>query len=86
MVCSCPLGALALRSPGLRSATTCLLPKATLHELQSNLQYADTCAGLGGSQAMNLAWLLLVPWLEPFSKRNGGWGFAEAGCCLFERI
>ena len=54
MVCSCPLGAQALKFPRLcrpRSAPTCVLPGATLHELQSNLKMAATCHGLGGSQA-----------------------------------
>ena len=32
------------------SPTTCALPEATLHELQSNLQMAAICAGLGDAQ------------------------------------
>ena len=31
-------------------ATDCALPRAIQHELQSNLQIAATCAGLGGAQ------------------------------------
>ena len=48
MVCSCPLSAQVLAFPRWcrpRSAPTCVLPRA-LHELQSNLQMAATCAGL----------------------------------------
>ena len=55
MVCNCTLGVQALGFPGwcrLRSAPTCVLPGATLHKLQSNLQMAATCAGLGDTQAM----------------------------------
>ena len=33
-----------------KSATTCVLPGATLNELYSSLQMAATCTGLGGSQ------------------------------------
>ena len=53
MVYSCPLGALALGFSGWckpSSAPTCVLPRATLHELQSNLQMAATRVGLGGFQ------------------------------------
>ncbi|XP_045056113.2 solute carrier family 22 member 13 isoform X2 [Desmodus rotundus] len=53
---SCPLGALALGCPGRyrpRSPTACVLPGATWHELQSDLQMATTRAGLGGAQAAN---------------------------------
>ena len=53
MVCSCPLGAKALGFPGWyrpSSTPTCVLPGATLYELQSNLQMASTCARLGDSQ------------------------------------
>ena len=51
---SCPMGVLALRPPRrcrLRSAITCGLPRATQHELQSNMRMAATCAGLGMYQA-----------------------------------
>ena len=53
MVCSCPLGVQALGFPSCcrsGSAITCVLPGATQHDLQSNLQMAATCAGLGVSQ------------------------------------
>lgn len=33
-----------------KSAVACVLPRATQHELQSNLKMASTCAGLGGAQ------------------------------------
>ena len=33
-----------------KSAATCAPPRATQHELQSDLQLAATCAGLGGAQ------------------------------------
>ena len=79
MVCSCPLGVQALGFPGWykpSSAPTRVLPRATLHDLQSNLQMAPACVGLGGSQAK--------PSCEPrladasarpgaISKRPGDW-------------
>ena len=92
VVYSCPLGVQAIGFPSWyrpRTATTCILSRDTLHELQNNLQMAVTCAGLEiprQSQAVNLGWLLLVPTLGPRSMWYGGWGPAEAGCCLFERI
>ena len=42
------LGFARLGRPG--SATTCVPPEASQHELQSNLQMAATYAGLGVSQ------------------------------------
>ena len=66
MVCSCPLGALALGFPGRyrpRSASTCFLPRATLPEVQSNLRWLLVVLGFEiprRSQAVNLGWLLLV--------------------------
>ena len=35
---------------GAGQVATCVLPRATKHERQSDLQTAATCAGLGGSQ------------------------------------
>ena len=75
MVCSCPLGALALRSPGrfrLRSATTWVLSRATWHEPQNDLQMVASYPGLEEprrGQAVNEEWLLLVPGLGPLSER-----------------
>ena len=46
-------GVQALESPRkcrLRSAVTCALPRATRHELQSNLHMAPTCAGFRDAQ------------------------------------
>ena len=66
MVCSFPLGALALGFPRwcrLRSAPTCVLPRATLPELYSNLSWLVLVLGLEisrQSQAVNLGWLLAV--------------------------
>ena len=82
MVCSCPLGALDFGFPRWcwpRSASTCVLLRATLPELQSNLCWLLPLVGLeisGESQALNLGWLLLV----------SGLGLTEASCCLFDRI
>ena len=53
MVCSSPLGVQSLGLPRWRrpgSATSCVPPRATQHELQSNLQMAASCVGLRGSQ------------------------------------
>ena len=50
---SCPPGALPLRLPrkcSPRSATTCVLPVAIQHKLQSYLQITATCAELEGVQ------------------------------------
>ena len=67
----------------------CVLPEATLNELQSNLQIAATCAGLGGSQqsqVVKLGWLRFLPGLGPLSERYKSWWLPEVSCCLFERI
>ena len=50
MVCSCPLGTQALGFPRWcrpRSACTCVLPRATLHELWGNLRWLLFVLGLG---------------------------------------
>ena len=63
----------------LRSALTCVLPRAILPEIESNLRWLLLVLGLEiprQSQAVNLAWLLLVL----------GLGFTEASCCLFDMI
>ena len=55
LVRSSPLGVLALRPPRrcrLRSAAAFALPVDTWHKLQSDLQMAAYCAGLGGAQEM----------------------------------
>ena len=76
MVCSCPLGALALGFTGWcrpRSVLNCVLPRATLPVLQSNLRWPLFVLGLEiprQSQAVNLGWLLLVLVL----------GLTEANC------
>ena len=49
MLCNCPLGVQALEFPRLcrpGSTTTCVLPRATQHELASNLQMDVICAKL----------------------------------------
>ena len=82
MICSCPLGALAMGFPRWympRSGPTCVLPRATLPEVQSNLRWLLVVLGFEiprRSQAVNLGWLLLVL----------GLGRTEASCYLFERI
>ena len=82
MVCGCPVGVWALGFPrwyGSRSAPTCVLSRATVPELQSNLRLLLLVLGLEilrQSQALNLGWLLLMP----------GLGLTEASCCLFDRI
>ena len=53
VVWSCPPDALALEPPRRyrpRSTATYVLLEATWCELQSDLQMAATCAGLGGAQ------------------------------------
>ena len=48
------LGVLALGPPGTcrpTSVAICVLPGATWHELQSDLQIVATCAGLRDAQA-----------------------------------
>ena len=53
VIWSFSVGVLALRPPGrcrLRSAATCVLPRANWHELQIDLQMAATYVGLGGAQ------------------------------------
>ena len=63
----------------LRSPTTFSLTGGTQHELQSDLQMAATCAGLGGVQAANQVQLPLVLDLWPLSKRYK----ADASCLEF---
>ena len=46
------------------SVTACVMPKATWHEVQSNVQMAGTCAGLVGAQVrpvVNQGQLQLMP-------------------------
>ena len=53
MVCSCPVHVQDLgphERSRARSATACVLSGVTQHKLQSALQMAATCAGLGGAQ------------------------------------
>ena len=71
------------------SDPTCVLPGATLPELQSNLRWLLFLLGLEiprQSQAVNLGQLLLLLGPGPLSKRYGNWGLTEASCCLFERV
>ena len=83
MVCSCPLGVLALRFPKWcrpSSAPTCVFPRVTLPELLSNLTWLLLVLDLDiprRSRAVNLGWLLL-PVL--------GLGLIEASRSLFERV
>ena len=92
MVSSCLQGAMTLGFTTWcrpSSVPTCILPRATQHELQSDLHMDATCDGLRGFQTKpgcDLSWLQLVPDLEPLSKMYGAWELAEAGFCLFERI
>ena len=81
VVWSCPLGALAPQPSGRcrpRSTTTCVLLKATWHELQSSLLMAAIVLGLEvlrRGQAMNQGWLLLLLGWGPLSVRSGAyWG------------
>ena len=81
MVCSYPLGALALGFPEWwrpRSVLTCVLPRAIPPSIKESEKSA-ACAGLGDSQAnqaVNIGWLLLVL----------GLGLTEASCFVFDRI
>ena len=74
MACSCPLCVLTLASVRKWrpwSPASCVLPRTSQHELQSDLQMAATCTGLGGArrgQAVNQGQLLLVPDLGQLSK------------------
>ena len=91
MVYSCPLGMQTLGFPGWcrpRSVTTCVLPRATQHELQTIYRWLLLVLDLedhGWSEAVIQGWLLLVLDLGPISKRYGMWGLTEASCGLFER-
>ena len=50
VVWRCLPGASALRRCRRRLATICVLPEASQHELQNDLQMASNCSGLGGAQ------------------------------------
>ena len=81
VVWSCPLGVLALGPPGTRRprpTAACALPRATQHELQSDLQGAPAVLASEGprrGRAANQGRLLLVRGLGPLSKRyRAHWG------------
>ena len=68
-----------------RSFASCVLFEATQSELQSDLQMAAACAGLGGPRRGHTVkqggLFLVLGWSHLMAEMC----HAEARCCLFER-